>query len=90
LADKDLRSRTHAYLAGICHNLDSPSIIVRGVEDHVHILCRFSKVWKVSDFVRDLKRDSSKWMKTQGPTLDDFHWQDGYGAFRSVPGMSKI
>jgi REP element-mobilizing transposase RayT len=86
LADKDLRSRTHAYLAGICHNLESPSIIVGGVEDHVHILCRFSKIWKLCDFIRDLKRDASKWIKTQGPGLGDFHWQDGYGAFSISPG----
>jgi putative transposase len=86
LCDRDLRSRTHAYLAGICQNLDSPSIIVGGVEDHVHILCRFSKNWKLAYFVRDLKRDSSKWTKTQDCNLAHFHWQDGYGAFSISPG----
>ena len=33
LADKVFRERTHAYLAGTCKNLDSPALIVGGVED---------------------------------------------------------
>jgi hypothetical protein len=27
-------------MAGICKNLDSPALIVGGVDDHVHLLCR--------------------------------------------------
>lgn len=36
LNDAGLRERHYAYMAGICRNLDSPAIIVGGVEDHVH------------------------------------------------------
>jgi putative transposase len=60
--------------------------LYRGVEDHVHILCRLSKTRSVSELVRELKRESSKWLKTKGPELADFHWQDGYGAFSISPG----
>ena len=35
----------------------------------------------MSELVGDLKRDSSKWIKTTGDTSQNFHWQDGYGAF---------
>ena len=86
LADIGLRERMYAYLAGICRNQDSPAIIVGGVEDHVHILCRLGKQVDVSDLVREIKRDSSKWVKTQEPSLSQFHWQDGYGAFSISPG----
>jgi putative transposase len=89
LSDKDLRTRTHAYLVGTCRNLDSPSLIVGGVEDHVHILCRFSKTLKLADLIRELKRESSKWLKTQAEELKDFYWQDGYGAFSISPGHVK-
>jgi putative transposase len=85
LKDRDLRGRTHRYLAGICKNLDSPALIVGGVEDHVHILCRLGKTVDVAAFIRDLKRDSSKWIKTEEPSLADFHWQRGYGAFSISP-----
>jgi REP element-mobilizing transposase RayT len=75
----------HAYLAGICKNLEAPSLIVGGVEDHVHLLCRFSKNITLANFLRELKRDSSKWVKTQAPDLVAFHWQAGYGAFSISP-----
>ena len=31
--------------------------------------------------IEELKKGSSKWVKTQAPALADFHWQNGYGAF---------
>jgi hypothetical protein len=40
----------------------------------------------VSDLVKELKRESSVWLKTKSPLLADFHWQDGYGAFSISPG----
>jgi putative transposase len=33
----------HAYLGGICNELESPVLIVGGYTDHVHILCMLSK-----------------------------------------------
>lgn len=35
--------------------------------------------------VEELKSHSSKWMKTKDPSLADFYWQDGYGAFSVNP-----
>lgn len=86
LTNSELRDRLYAYVAGICGNLDSPAIIIGGVEDHVHILSRLGKQTCVSDLVREIKRDSSKWIKQQPLRLDQFHWQDGYGAFSISPG----
>ncbi len=85
LKDNDLRGRTHRYLAGICKNLKCPALIVGGAEDHVHILCRFGKTVEVADLIRDMKRDCSKWVKTEQSRLGGFHWQRGYGAFSISP-----
>ena len=85
LRDREFRDRTHRYLAGICKNLKSPALVVGGVEDHVHILSRLGKTIKIADLIRDLKRDSSKWIKIEQPRLAGFHWQQGYGAFSSSP-----
>jgi putative transposase len=84
LKDKDIQQRLHAYLAGICKKLESPSLKVGGVEDHVHILCRFGRKQSIADLVRELKRESSKWM-TREHGLRDFEWQAGYGAFSVSP-----
>ena len=69
LRDKSLRERTHAYLAGICQNLESPAIVVGGVEDHVHLLCRLGKTIEIAELIRELKRSSSKWVKEEQPRL---------------------
>src|SRR5438876_3153897 len=90
LQDKSFRDRTHAYLAGICKNLDCPALIIGGVEDHVHILCRFGKTIDVATLVRELKRDSSKWIKGSKAGLGDFHWQAGYGAFSVSPSHVEV
>ena len=85
LNDTELVERTHAYLAGACKNLQSPSLIVGGVEDHVHILCRQSKNIALKTLIGELKRESSKWIKTQSSNLSNFYWQGGYGAFSVSP-----
>ncbi len=85
LKDKAFRERVHAYLKGIYDNQDSPSLQIGGVDDHVHILCRLSKKIAVADLIRELKRDSSSWIKVEQPSLADFHWQSGYGAFSVSP-----
>jgi len=89
LKDRDFRERTHAYLKGICENQESPSLAIGGVTDHVHILCRLSKTGDVSTLVREVKRDSSKWIKANAPRLAEFHWQQGYGAFSVSPSHIK-
>lgn len=85
LTDAVKRSRLHAYLNGTCDNLDCPALRVGGVEDHVHILCRFGRTISIAELVRELKRESSKWVKLQFATCEGFHWQNGYGAFSISP-----
>jgi REP element-mobilizing transposase RayT len=85
LRDSVIRGKMHAYLGGVCRNHDSPSLVIGGVDDHVHILCRLSKSISVVEFVRELKRDSSKWIKETGDEFQAFFWQGGYGAFSISP-----
>jgi len=81
LRDRALRSELHTYLGGTCRNLQSPSLIVGGVEDHIHILCRFGRTITTADLLKALKKESSKWIKGKDPSLGDFYWQSGYGVF---------
>jgi REP element-mobilizing transposase RayT len=90
LTDRAFRDRVHAYLHGICDNQGSPSLRVGGTEDHVHILCRLSKTLDVATLIRELKRESSKWIKDENPELSDFYWQNGYGAFCVSPVAALI
>ncbi len=90
LSDSVFRNQLHAYLAGICKNLQCPPIQIGGVADHVHVLCRLSKTTCTSDLVRDLKRDSTKWIHLERPTLFEFAWQAGFGAFSISPGHVSL
>jgi len=71
-----------AYQAGIYKQWESPAIVIGGVEDHVHALFALSKNYALKKIVEEVKKGSSKWMKTAaGAGQADFSWQAGYGAF---------
>lgn len=71
----------HSYIATTCNKLESTAIIVGGYTDHIHILCMLSKKVALMTLLQKIKASSSKWMKTNDDSLDNFFWQDGYGAF---------
>lgn len=75
------RESLHRYMAGIFENCQSPALLTNSVADHVHTQFSLSKNWALKDVVEELKRSSSKWMKTQGQEFAEFYWQSGYSAF---------
>ena len=81
LQDPVLRGECHAFLGGVSKQLDCPSVIVGGVEDHVHLLARFGRGVTQSDWVKELKRVSNRWIKEREPKMAGFAWQAGYGVF---------
>lgn len=76
-----VRPRLHAYMAGILEDLDSPAVTINSVADHVHILVNLDKDRALSKVAMEVKRGSSKWIKTQGAAFRRFRWQSGYGGF---------
>jgi REP element-mobilizing transposase RayT len=80
-----LRGRVHAYLATVLANHASPALKVGGTSDHVHALLRLSKNIPLAQIVEEIKTSSSKWIKTQGSAMANFHWQSGYGGFSVSP-----
>ena len=69
------------YKAGILKECKSPALLIGGGADHVHVLFCLSKNHALAKVIEEVKKGSSKWMKTQGPEFRDFYWQAGYGAF---------
>ena len=87
----DVRDELHRYSAGILKELESPAILINSVEDHIHILYLHSKNYSPSKIVEEVKKGSSKWLKTKGPGYANFHWQNGYGAFSvSQSGVADV
>ena len=81
LRDPDIRNQMHAQLGGTSKTLNCPTLIVGGVEDHVHLLARESRTITLSEWVKELKRVTSIWIKEKSPQFETFAWQAGYGAF---------
>lgn len=81
LSDKQIRADMHGYLAKVLREHDYETLIVGGVEDHVHALFALSRNYSIADVVKEIKRTSSRWIKEISPRLAKFHWQNGYGAF---------
>jgi putative transposase len=85
LAEPIIRDELFPYLGGKANGLGCPSLRVGGFVDHVHLLCRFGRTISIADLVKELKRESSIWMKQRFPDVSDFGWQSGYGAFSISP-----
>lgn len=79
--DGKLRRRLFPYMGGIIRELDGKPIRVNGVADHVHILASLPPRIAVSDVLRTVKANSSRWIHDEFPSLAKFAWQTGYGVF---------
>jgi len=80
IADEHLE-RVHRYIGQIVNTTGSKTLRVGGIGDHVHIVCILSKNESVAHLVEEVKRNSSRWMKTLSPIYEKFSWQGGYAAF---------
>ena len=90
LIDEQIEPDLHAYLAAVCKELDCLPFKVGGFTDHVHIACLLSKKIALMDLMEEVKKRSSKWIKTQGAGYSNFYWQGGYGAFSVNPSQIAI
>jgi len=71
----------HHYIRGIVTNLQCHLLGIGGTADHVHMLVSMAKAVTVVELMEVVKKESSKWVKTQGSPFASFYWQEGYGAF---------
>ncbi len=73
--------RVFQYIAGAVRAISGHVYAVGGRPDHIHILSTLPTTTCLSDFVRNIKANSSKWIKSVDTEYKDFAWQEGYGAF---------
>lgn len=76
-----IRIPLYAYASAVLRKLDCHVIAMNAWRDHVHILFTLSNNHSLAQVVMEVKRATSKRMKTQGAGFAKFHWQSGYGAF---------
>ena len=76
-----MEEQLYKYVSGIIRGIGGTSIEINGMADHIHILTILPPKISVSDALRDIKANSSKWVHESWPELYQFGWQDGFSAF---------
>ncbi|MCX7914671.1 MAG: IS200/IS605 family transposase, partial [Thermodesulfovibrionales bacterium] len=75
------RDEIEKYIVGIINNLKCKVYAIYCNPDHIHILVSIHPQISISDLVRMIKNNSSKFINQKGWFKEKFNWQDGYGAF---------
>lgn len=81
LLSKEHKEELHKYITGIARNKKQKLIAINSMPDHIHILLGLKPDIALSDLVRDIKSDSTKFIKGRGWIRGRFNWQEGFGAF---------
>jgi putative transposase len=85
---KDLRTELFHFIGGIARNHGMVLLSAGGVDDHVHLLISLNPDISISKAIQIIKANSSRWVKQNFNTMQDFRWQKGYGGF--TIGVSQI
>jgi REP element-mobilizing transposase RayT len=86
----DWEARLFSYIGGIVRNVGGKFLAAGAASDHIHLLLSLKPAHSIPGTLRDIKRDSSKWIHdTLG--LREFAWQEGYGIFSvSVSALESV
>lgn len=75
--DGELRSSLFPYVGGILRGISATPRLINGTEDHIHILVGLPADVSVSECMRTVKANSSRWIHETSPRNRGFAWQDG-------------
>ncbi|MBL0052279.1 MAG: IS200/IS605 family transposase [Bacteroidetes bacterium] len=79
--DSRWKNKLHSVIGNLINEADCKTIIVNGVEDHIHCFIGLKPVVSISSLMKDVKSKSSKLLNDNQLTEKRFEWQEGYGAF---------
>jgi len=90
---QDRREDLFRYVSGIIKNRSGHLYRVNGIADHLHILTSLHPTVTLSDFVKEIKTGSARWIKENSVFSKFSNWQEGYGAFtcsqREIAGLME-
>lgn len=81
LINPNWKNELYGYIAGIIKSKGHKPIIVNGFTDHIHCFIGLKPTMALSDLVRDIKNNSSKFINDKNWVKGRFRWQEGFGAF---------
>lgn len=59
----EYRERLYSYIGGIIRSEGAEASCIGGVEDHIHFALKIKSNQALSDLIRKIKANSSKWIK---------------------------
>lgn len=77
----------YSYIGSILKDNECIPILINGTKNHLHILCVMSKNLTLAKMTEEVKRHSSRWIKTKDDYYKNFSWQGGYGGFSVSPSL---
>ena len=80
----------YAYIGGIIKQNSSFPIKINGTGNHVHVLSTLSKNLSLAKFVEEIKKNSSRWIKTKNIYYKHFAWQGGYAGYSVSQSKIKV
>jgi len=83
-----IEKELYAYIGGTIKKSGGIPFMINGMENHIHIFSTLPRTVALSKFIEDIKRNSSRWIKTKGVEYKHFGWQNGYAGF-SVSSSKK-
>src|SRR3569833_2721027 len=81
MLDQEWRSDIFAVIGNLINETGCKTIIVNGVDDHLHCFIGLRPVVSVSELMKTVKAKSSKYINDHNLTTERFEWQEGYGVF---------
>ena len=82
-------SKLYAYIGSIIKSNQSIPIIINGTHNHLHIFLILSKNISLSKMVEEIKKHSSRWIKSQSGYYTNFSWQNGYMGISVSPSIAE-
>ena len=75
------RNKIQGVIGNLINETGCKTIIVNGMEDHMHCFLELKPVVSVSELMKTVKAKSSKYINDHKLTKERFEWQEGYGIF---------
>lgn len=88
LIKESIREELQKYISGIVSNHKQKLLAIYCMPDHTHIFLSMKPNMAISDLVRKIKSNSSSFLKDRN-LVNDFSWQEGFGAFSYAKSQAK-
>ncbi len=81
LIGNEWKDDLYKYITATIQHNKHKLLQINGMPDHIHILFGLRSIQSISDLMKQVIQDSSKWINQNMLAKGKFSWQEGYGAF---------